>query len=181
MCVTTFIQSVMFQKLFYHSSVLGIRVRATLIAAIYRKSLLLAPSTSHRCTAGQIVNLVAVDIQRLQDFLSYCWVLWSAPLQISLAMLLLYRELGASAFLGLLVMILTMVLNVWLTKLIRRFSVFDIRFPNAPAPPLPLPFAHTLQSLVCTSHHSLCKLLFLSFANRLKEIWGYSAKIFMML
>jgi ATP-binding cassette subfamily C (CFTR/MRP) protein 1 len=47
-------------------------------------------------TVGEIVNLMSVDCQRLQDITGYLWMVWSAPLQIALALALLWGQLGAS-------------------------------------------------------------------------------------
>lgn len=72
----------------------GLRVRTQLIAAIYRKSLQLSNSSRSKFTTGQIVNLMAVDAQRSIDISGFINLLWSAPLQIIVALVLLWRELG---------------------------------------------------------------------------------------
>ena len=41
-------------------------------------------------TVGEIVNLMSIDCQRLQDMTGYLWMIWSAPLQITLALTLLW-------------------------------------------------------------------------------------------
>lgn len=45
-------------------------------------------------TLGEIVNLMSVDAQRFMDLMPYLNVLWSAPLQIILALYFLYGTLG---------------------------------------------------------------------------------------
>ena len=45
-------------------------------------------------TVGEIVNLMAVDVQRFVDLMSYLNMLWSAPYQILLCMYLLWLQLG---------------------------------------------------------------------------------------
>ena len=47
-------------------------------------------------TVGEIVNLMSVDCQRIQDITGYLWMLWSAPVQITLALVLLWNTIGNS-------------------------------------------------------------------------------------
>ena len=60
-------------------------------SAIYRKSLKLASSARQKYTTGEITNLVSVDTQRINDGLEYIGNLWGAPLQVIIAMWLVYR------------------------------------------------------------------------------------------
>lgn len=45
-------------------------------------------------TVGEIVNLMSVDAQRFMDLTAYLNMLWSAPLQIALALYFLWQILG---------------------------------------------------------------------------------------
>lgn len=45
-------------------------------------------------TVGEIVNLMSVDAQRFMDLTTYLNMVWSAPLQISLALYFLWQTLG---------------------------------------------------------------------------------------
>ena len=53
-------------------------------------------------TIGEITNFMSVDCQRILDGLPDLDQLWSSPLSLIIAMVLLYRELGPSAFAGIL-------------------------------------------------------------------------------
>lgn len=68
-------------------------------------------SARKESTVGEIVNLMSVDAQRFMDLTTYLNMLWSAPLQISLAIYFLYQILG----------ITLMELNIVYSKLIRYF------------------------------------------------------------
>ncbi len=48
-------------------------------------------------TVGEIVNLMAVDAQRFTELMAYINMLWSAPLQIMLALFFLWQYLGIFA------------------------------------------------------------------------------------
>ena len=74
-------------------------------------------------TVGEIVNLMSVDAQRLQDVTGYLWMIWSAPLQIVIAVYLLWGILGPSVLAGLAVMILLIPINGVMATLQRKLQV----------------------------------------------------------
>lgn len=78
----------------------GQRIRTALIAAIYRKALILSNSSRKESTVGEIVNLMAVDAQRFKDLAIDINMMWSAPLQVVLALYFLWELLGPSALTG---------------------------------------------------------------------------------
>jgi len=80
-------------------------------------------------TVGEIVNLMSVDAQRLQDATGYLWMTWSAPLQISLAVYMLWTLMGASVLAGLAVMILVIPINAVIAAMSRKLQVS--LFPTA--------------------------------------------------
>lgn len=90
---------------------LRMRVRAGLVSVIYSKSMLLSSSARTSKSTGDIVNLMAVDATRLQDFCTYGLMLVSAPFQIFIAFASLFDLLGWSAFVGVAIMIVSVPLN----------------------------------------------------------------------
>lgn len=85
---------------YYRMSIVGQRVRTALIAAIYRKALVLSNSARKKSTVGEIVNLMAVDAQRFMDLTVYINMIWSTPLLVTLAMYFLWDLLGPSVLAG---------------------------------------------------------------------------------
>lgn len=63
--------------------VTGMRVRAGLVGAIFKKSLRLSNEDRAGRATGDIVNLMSVDATRLQDLCTYAHVIWSALFQVS--------------------------------------------------------------------------------------------------
>ena len=74
-------------------------------------------------TVGEIVNLMSVDAQRMQDLFGYLWMFWSAPLQIVIAIYLLWQELGPSVLAGLGFMLLLIPINGIIGTMQRRLQV----------------------------------------------------------
>lgn len=89
----------------------GMRVKSSLTAAIYQKSMRLSNEGRAAKSTGDIVNYMAVDTQRLQDLTQYGQQLWSAPFQITLCLISLYQLVGLSMFAGLGAMLLMIPVN----------------------------------------------------------------------
>lgn len=62
--VVSTVQSVLINVYFHVMFSIGMRVRSSLISAIYRKSLSLSNDARRETTTGEIVNLMSVDAQR---------------------------------------------------------------------------------------------------------------------
>ncbi len=74
-------------------------------------------------TVGEIVNLMSVDAQRLQDVTGYLWMIWSSPLQIVIAVYMLWGIVGPSVLAGLAVMVLLIPINGVLATIQRNLQV----------------------------------------------------------
>ena len=72
---------------------------------------------------GEIVNLMSVDAQRFMDLATNLHLVWSAPLQIVLAIVFLYITMGPSVFAGVGVMILMIPVNSIVASISKRLQV----------------------------------------------------------
>jgi len=77
-------------------------------------------------TVGEMVNLMAVDAQRFLDLMIYGHILWSAPLDIIIALYLLWQVLGISVGAGIGIMVVVIPINVFLCKKTRSLQVCEI-------------------------------------------------------
>ncbi|KAN0064818.1 hypothetical protein ACQY0O_001875 [Thecaphora frezii] len=102
--------------------VTGMRVRAGLISAIFKKSLRLSNEERGKRATGDIQNLMSVDAQRLMDLASYLWIALSAPFQITLAFVSLYRLLGWPSLVGIAIMVVSVPLNTQLARYLRKLG-----------------------------------------------------------
>ncbi|KAF9941830.1 hypothetical protein BGZ67_003920 [Mortierella alpina] len=100
----------------------GMHIRAGLVTAIYQKSLKLSNSARQTFTAGEIVNHMSIDAQRVQDLVTYLHVVWSGLFQIGIALYLLYNTMGWAIFAGVTVMILTIPLNARLSVYMKNYQ-----------------------------------------------------------
>ncbi|XP_058124357.1 multidrug resistance-associated protein 1 isoform X3 [Anopheles coustani] len=112
-----------FNRMFF----VGLRIRTALISAIYRKALIISNSARKGSTVGEIVNLMAVDAQRFMDLTTYINMLWSAPLQIALALYFLWQLLGPSVLAGLAVMIILIPVNGVIANMMKTLQIKQMK------------------------------------------------------
>lgn len=85
------VESLSQRQWYFGAQRIGVRVRAALMGLIYKKSL----SMKHAGTThGDITNLINVDVERVGDFCWYSHGVWLLPIQVTLALVILYRNLG---------------------------------------------------------------------------------------
>lgn len=72
---------------------------------------------THLANIGTIINLMAIDSFKVSEVAAYLHFLWaSVPVQVIIAVTLLYRILGFSSFAGIVLMILVLPVNMLLAK-----------------------------------------------------------------
>ncbi|XP_020222023.1 ABC transporter C family member 5 [Cajanus cajan] len=92
--------------------ILGMHVRSALTAMVYRKGLRLSSLAKQSHTSGEIVNYMAIDVQRVGDYSWYLHDMWMLPLQIVLALAILYKNVGIASIATLIATIISIVVTV---------------------------------------------------------------------
>ena len=100
---------------------IGMHIRSALVGAVYRKSLRFK-ATVNSASVGEITNLMAVDANRILEVSCYIHQIWSCPLQIVVAVILLFGVLGWSAMAGVLLMVLMLPLDGWVANKIGHYQ-----------------------------------------------------------
>uniref|UniRef100_A0A8C1N9Q3 ATP-binding cassette, sub-family C (CFTR/MRP), member 3 n=1 Tax=Cyprinus carpio TaxID=7962 RepID=A0A8C1N9Q3_CYPCA len=116
------LQTLILHQHFQYCFVTGMRLRTGIIGAIYRKSLVITNEAKRSSTVGEVVNLMSVDAQRFMDLTTFLNMLWSAPLQIVLALFFLWQNLGASVLAGVAVMVLLIPFNAFIAMKTRTYQ-----------------------------------------------------------
>uniref|UniRef100_A0A5K3EWX4 ABC-type glutathione-S-conjugate transporter n=1 Tax=Mesocestoides corti TaxID=53468 RepID=A0A5K3EWX4_MESCO len=114
--VTAFIQSIALHQYFRTQTVIGMDIRTVLISAVYRKSLRLSAAARCESTTGEITNLMSIDSQRFCALMLNIHALWSAPFQVTVALYLLWRELGPSVLAGVGVLLIMIPVNTFVAE-----------------------------------------------------------------
>uniref|UniRef100_A0AAY4E174 ATP-binding cassette, sub-family C (CFTR/MRP), member 3 n=1 Tax=Denticeps clupeoides TaxID=299321 RepID=A0AAY4E174_9TELE len=128
---TAILQTIILHQHFQYCFVTGMRLRTALIGAIYRKSLVITNAAKRSSTVGEVVNLMSVDAQRFMDLTTFLNMLWSAPLQIILALSFLWQNLGPSVLAGVAVMVLLIPLNAAIAMKTRAYQVEQMQYKDA--------------------------------------------------
>ncbi|XP_054157840.1 multidrug resistance-associated protein 1-like isoform X1 [Oppia nitens] len=111
-------------------TVLGMRIKTCLISAVYRKALVLSNSAKKETTTGEIVNIMAVDCQRFSDLLPWLSFLYTAPIQMGIAVYLLYNEMGTAVFGGLALMILFLPINGVTAAKVKQYQMKQMKLKD---------------------------------------------------
>ncbi|KAL3689444.1 hypothetical protein R1sor_015753 [Riccia sorocarpa] len=99
---------------------LGMQLRSSLIGAIFRKELKLSNAGRQKHSTGEVVNYMVVDAYRVGEGPDWLHRLWTTPLQIAVALVILAYTVQWATLSGLAVIILTMFVNVPLARAERR-------------------------------------------------------------
>ncbi|KAG2707952.1 hypothetical protein I3760_05G169300 [Carya illinoinensis] len=112
------VESLTQRQWYFGAQRIGIRVRAALTVLIYKKSLSIKYGG---LSNGKIINLINVDAERIGDFCWYIHGVWLLPVQVVLALIILYRNLGAApSIAALCATILVMLCNTPLANIQER-------------------------------------------------------------
>ncbi|XP_059510179.1 multidrug resistance-associated protein 1 isoform X2 [Stegostoma tigrinum] len=122
-----FIQTLFLHQYFQICFVTGMRLKTAIIGAVYRKALVISNAARKTSTVGEIVNLMSVDAQKFMDLITYLNMIWSAPLQVILAMYFLWQNLGPSVLAGVAVMILLVPVNGVIAMKTKNFQVTQMK------------------------------------------------------
>uniref|UniRef100_A0AAQ4P877 ATP-binding cassette, sub-family C (CFTR/MRP), member 3 n=1 Tax=Gasterosteus aculeatus aculeatus TaxID=481459 RepID=A0AAQ4P877_GASAC len=123
MFFTAILQTLILHCQFQYCFITGMNIRTAVIGAIYRKSLVITNAAKRSSTVGEVVNLMSVDAQRFMDLTTFLNMLWSAPLQIMLALYFLWQNLGPSVLAGVAVMVMLIPLNAVIAMKTRAYQV----------------------------------------------------------
>lgn len=121
------LQTLILHKYFHICFVTGMRLKTAVIGLVYRKALVISNAARRTSTIGEIVNLMSVDAQRFMDLATYINMIWSAPLQVILALYLLWQILGPAVLAGVAVMILLVPVNAVIAMKTKKYQVVQMK------------------------------------------------------
>uniref|UniRef100_A0A0N4ZYR9 Multidrug resistance-associated protein 1 n=1 Tax=Parastrongyloides trichosuri TaxID=131310 RepID=A0A0N4ZYR9_PARTI len=107
---------------YYQAYRLGTRIQTVLTAAVYKKTLKLSNTARKDKTAGEIVNLMAIDVDRFQHITPQTHQYISTPFQMILAMIFLYQLMGISVISGIFIMLMLFPINFIFSLIIRDYQ-----------------------------------------------------------
>jgi len=105
------------QTIFAHCAVF---VRTAVSTLLYRKALRVSAAARAQTSTGQVVNMMSNDTAQLQRFLQFAGMCLVAPIQIVLALVLIYQQVGQATWVGVGYMILLAPVNAWVFTVVSK-------------------------------------------------------------
>ncbi|KHJ92520.1 ABC transporter, ATP-binding protein [Oesophagostomum dentatum] len=117
MVVCSFLAALFSANFTFYMQKISLKVRAATVTAIYDKLLMVPISEMSKFSSGMILNFISTDVDRIVNFCNSFHAFWSLPVQLGIALYLLYREVGLAFLAGVMVAIILIPLN---KKLVRE-------------------------------------------------------------
>ncbi|KAJ2160764.1 hypothetical protein GGF46_002010 [Coemansia sp. RSA 552] len=123
MFVVASVQTLTFQQHWAQNQQVNSLMKTSYTTAIYSKTLALSNDARQQYNIGGIVTHMSVDAQRVADFTAnFSHHLWSSPLQIILALVLLHGTLGWASLAGVAAMTISIPAAAALTRRMRGLN-----------------------------------------------------------
>ncbi|KAJ7004812.1 ABC transporter C family member 13 isoform X1 [Populus alba x Populus x berolinensis] len=97
---------------------LKLKLRSSIMTVIYQKVLCVTQSERSKFSEGEIQTFMSVDADRTVNLCNSFHDMWSLPLQIGVALYLLYTQVKFAFLSGLAITILLIPVNKWISELI---------------------------------------------------------------
>ncbi|KIK99142.1 hypothetical protein PAXRUDRAFT_132675 [Paxillus rubicundulus Ve08.2h10] len=95
----TITTSICTQQFFWRSMGTGVLARAALITSIYGRGVSLTGKARVKLTNAALVNHISTDVSRIDECAQW-FVTWTAPIQVTVCLIILLVQLGPSALAG---------------------------------------------------------------------------------
>lgn len=130
MFLVGFTQTSVLHQYFLNVFNTGMYIKSALTALIYQKSLVLSNEASGLSSTGDIVNLMSVDVQKIQDLTQWLNLIWSGPFQIIICLYSLYKLLGNSMWVGVIILVIMMPLNSFLMRIQKKLQKSQMKYKD---------------------------------------------------
>jgi ABC-type multidrug transport system fused ATPase/permease subunit len=95
----------------------GLQMRTAATSLIFAKGLKLSPASRAKYSTGEITNLMSLDAQKFADSMLMVHLVWAGPLQIIIALIMLFKFIGVSAIIGILPLALFIPVNLYSSRI----------------------------------------------------------------
>ncbi|CAM0879855.1 unnamed protein product [Alopecurus aequalis] len=125
--VVTFIAAKVFESFsqrhwFFRIQQAGMNMRSALVSVVYQKGLSLSSSSRQSRSSGEMINIISVDADRVGLCSWYMQDIWVVPLQVGMALFILYSTLGVASLAALGATVLIMLANVPPMRIQEKFQ-----------------------------------------------------------
>ncbi|VUZ42719.1 unnamed protein product [Hymenolepis diminuta] len=106
----------------YWSPRFGYKIKTSVSCLVYQQLLRCKSSLLTKFGTGNLVNLLTTDVERVVNLIPSFNELWAMPVQVVVAVWLLYYQVGVSCLVGVGFLIILLPMNRVITDLIGKFS-----------------------------------------------------------
>ncbi|KAJ7086116.1 ABC protein [Mycena belliarum] len=97
---TVILASIFQHQFFWRSMTTGVMARAAITACIYKRGVRLSGKARTTLTNSDILNHVSTDVSRIDTCAQWFHAAWTAPIQVTICLIILLTQLGPSALAG---------------------------------------------------------------------------------
>ncbi|XP_053167408.1 ATP-binding cassette sub-family C member 2-like isoform X2 [Hemicordylus capensis] len=108
----------------------AVKIKTAVVGLVYKKGLTLSSASRQKYTTGEIVNLMSADVQQLMEMTVNLNLLWSAPFQILLAVVFLWKELGPSVLAGVAMLLLVVPVNAIVAAKVKKLKKSQMKYAD---------------------------------------------------
>ncbi|XP_057968870.1 ABC transporter C family member 13 isoform X3 [Malania oleifera] len=116
--LTSILKSFLDTQYTFHLSKLKLKLRSSIMAIIYRKCLCVNLAERSKFSGGEIQTFMSIDADHTVNLCNSFHDIWSLPLQIGVALYLLYTQVRFAFVSGIAITIVLIPVNRWISKLI---------------------------------------------------------------
>ena len=109
----------------------AVYVRTAVSLLIYDKILRVSASGRSKTSTGAIVNMMSNDTTQLQRFIQFSSFVMVAPVQVGVALFLIYKQVGVATFAGLGFLVLLAPVNVFIFMFVGKYRRATLKESDA--------------------------------------------------
>lgn len=108
----------------------GVFVRTAVSAMLYQKSLKVSAAGRAKTSTGQVVNMMSNDTMQLQRFLQFVGLTLVAPIQIVVALYLIFQQVGNATWVGVGYMVFLAPINMVVFKIVANMRLKVLKYSD---------------------------------------------------
>ncbi|KAF8041794.1 hypothetical protein BT93_A0402 [Corymbia citriodora subsp. variegata] len=116
--LTSIVKSFLDTQYSFHLAKLKLKLRSSIMTVIYKKCLSISLAEQAQFSSGEIQTFMSIDADRTVNLCNSFHDLWSLPLQIGVALYLLYMQVKFAFAAGVAITVLLIPVNKWISTLI---------------------------------------------------------------
>lgn len=116
------------QVIMYHCATY---TRTAVSLLLYEKTLTVSASGRASTSTGQVVNMMSNDTTQLQRFLTFIGFIIVAPMQIIIALVLIYQQVGNATWVGVAFMVGLIPINIFIFKFVGNYRRLVLKHSDA--------------------------------------------------